>query len=400
MTVPTPSATARLAPAKPPAGLRRRRRAWTLAFSVVLHLLILAVLLTLARRPQGEEGSQAPSYQLMFENPNPTVPPGRPDAGPVVAPEQPPTPPAPPPPSPAPPPVDALPGPESPPPVAAPVPEAPPTPAPPAAAPPAVEPPAPPVPPTVEPVPPPVPAPAPPVVQPPVVQPPVVQPPVDAPAAPEPTLSLQPATPPQVRLQTPDAPPAPARPAPDFVVPTPPQPLAPPTPPRPPPPPRPRTAPPQTQAGTFANPMDLNFGPSAARPPAARLNAPRGSVASRSLDLSPGAPKGPNRAEAFFDARAARLGVDWQGALMTYWLTHRYYPRQAADDGEDGSVDLELTVGASGKVENAVLKSKSGNQFIDMAALGTWRNAKLPPLPPELGERYTFTITINYILIR
>jgi TonB family protein len=154
------------------------------------------------------------------------------------------------------------------------------------------------------------------------------------------------------------------------------------------------------QAGTFGNPMDLNFGPSTARPPAARLTAPRGSVASRSLDLSPGASKAPNRAEAFFDARAARLGVDWQQALMSYWLSHRYYPQQAAEDGQDGSVDLELTVSASGRVENAVLKSKSGNQFIDMAAIGTWRNAKLPPLPPELGDRYTFTITINYILIR
>lgn len=146
--------------------------------------------------------------------------------------------------------------------------------------------------------------------------------------------------------------------------------------------------------------MDLSFGPSINRGPAARVGAPRGSVASRSLDLSPGAPRGPNRADAFFDARAARLGADWEEALKSYWLRHRYYPEQARDNGEDGSVDLELTVDSTGRVKAAVLKSRSGSQFIDMAAIGTWRNAQLPPLPPELAPSYTFSITINYILLR
>ena len=146
--------------------------------------------------------------------------------------------------------------------------------------------------------------------------------------------------------------------------------------------------------------MDLNFGPSTKRGAAARVGAAPGSVASRSFDLSPGAPKGPNRAEAFFDARAARLGADWEGALMAYWLKHRYYPQQAAEDGEDGQVALELTVNSSGRVESAVIKSRSGSQFIDMAAVGTWRGAQLPPLPPELAPSYKFTITIDYMLIR
>ena len=155
------------------------------------------------------------------------------------------------------------------------------------------------------------------------------------------------------------------------------------------------------QAGTLGNPLDsLSFGPSAVRPPAARVGARPGSVASRSFDLSPGAPKGPNRAEAFFDARAARLGADWEEALKSYWLRHRYYPQQAAENGEDGTVDVELTVSSTGRVQSAVIKSRSGSQFIDMAAVGTWRNAQLPPLPPELGANYTFTITIDYILLR
>jgi TonB family protein len=388
----------RLAPAGPPQdGWSRRRRAWTAAVSILLHVLALLALLLIAKRPEGTEGSQAPSYQLLFESPDANAPPspaGQPDASPAPEP-QPAAPPSAPPPPPAPP-TDALPGPESPAPMAPPAAEAPPqppaSPAPPApAAVPVPESAAPTPPPAVQPA---APAPAP---TPPAPTPPA--PPADTAVSPEPAPLPAPSSPPQVNLVSPQEQPPPPPPVPAFVPPAPPPPL-PAAPPRPPPPQRPRTAPPQQQAGTFANPMDLNFGPSTNRAPAARVIAPRGSVASRSLDLSPGAPKGPNHADAFFDARAARLGADWEGALMAYWLSHRYYPRQAAEDGADGTVDLELTVDATGRVEKADVKSHSGNQFLDMAAVGTWRNAKLPPLPPELGDRYTFTITINYVLIR
>ena len=146
--------------------------------------------------------------------------------------------------------------------------------------------------------------------------------------------------------------------------------------------------------------MDLDFQPVRPRLAAPRTNAARGTVASRSLDLSPGTPKGPSRSDVFFDYRAAKLGADWRDGLMAYWLNHRYYPRQAAEAGDDGSADVELTVDSSGRVTAAVLKSHTGSPFLDMAAVGTWRGAKLSPLPPELAPSYTFTITINYILLR
>ena len=53
-----------------------------------------------------------------------------------------------------------------------------------------------------------------------------------------------------------------------------------------------------------------------------------------------------------------------------------------------------------GRVQSAGIKCRSGSQVIDLAALGTWRGAQLPPLPPELAPSYTFTITIDYILLR
>ena len=147
--------------------------------------------------------------------------------------------------------------------------------------------------------------------------------------------------------------------------------------------------------------MDLSLAPAPSRPAAPRAGAPPGSVASRSLDLTPGAPKpGPSRSDAFFDARAAALGADWMQGVRAYWLRHRYYPRQAAENGEDGTVDLELTVNRYGRVQAAVVKSRSGSAWLDMAAVGTFRNAQLPPLPPEVGEQHTVTISIHYQLLR
>ena len=153
--------------------------------------------------------------------------------------------------------------------------------------------------------------------------------------------------------------------------------------------------------GTFGNPMDLSFAPGPTRLAAPRLGSRPGSVASRSLDLSTGPGKAPNRQEAFFDARAARIGEAWKDGLMSYWLRHRYYPRQALEAGDDGQVELELTVNRLGKVEAVSVQARSGSTWLDMAAQSTWRGAQLSPLPAEVaGDRITFSITINYILLR
>ena len=359
----------------------------------------MAALLSIPRREEGDT-TTAPSYELMFEGgqgtpaPTPPADTAPPPTPAPPAPDLPQTPSEPPPPQQ--PDSEVLPGPETP------APESPPDPAAPEQPPPATAEPAPEL--TLPPVPTPAePLPAPPAPAPPAPAQTAPTPPAPAPAADVPDLQAPPAAttppepapeqrPPDVRLDLPQTP-APPPPLPDLATPAP----APPAPPPPPPRPRPRTAPPP---GTFGNPMDLSFNSAPSRAPAPRVTAPRGSVASRSLDLSPGVPKGPDRSDMFFDARAARIGGDWREALKTYWVNHRYYPRQAAENGEDGSVDVELTVGGNGRVQSVVLKSRSGSTFIDMAAVGTWRNAQLPPLPPELGNPYTFTITINYILLR
>ena len=349
-----------------------RRRWWVAAVSIALHALAVALLLLLMRpREEGTEAS-APSYELMFQ------PEGAPEVGnapPAAAPPAPPRP-------------ESLPGPLTPEPEVTPDVAAPPSP---------TSPPAPEVPPQATAPPVPV-APEPPVAR------QVAPEPAGAPTLPQvPEAEVPPPAPEaSVRLAQPEPTPPILPPVPNFVAPVPPPPL-PAAVQRTPAPrslaaPAPRMAPPP---GTFANPMDLSFGSGPSRPAAPRLAARPGSVASRSLDLGTGAAKAPNRQEAFFDARAARLGADWKDGLEGYWLRHRYYPRQAAEAGEDGQVQIELTVNRYGKVENVTVQGKSGSPWLDMAAVSTWRGAQLSPLPAEVaGERITFSITINYILTR
>lgn len=139
--------------------------------------------------------------------------------------------------------------------------------------------------------------------------------------------------------------------------------------------------------------MDLSLGPVAPRPEAR---------ASRGIDLSMGmARRGPSRSDPYANIRAANASEDWNCGLLQYWLRHRFYPQQAAANGEQGSVTVELTVNRSGSVESVRVLSPSGSQWLDMAAVSTFRGAHLPPFTEEMPQdRITFPVPINYILIR
>ncbi len=337
---------------------RDRRRPWTIIASVLLHLAALFFLLT-ARRAEPPE-PVAPSYDLVFENGGSSTPPTAPDHS-LDTPSEAPAadlPPAPALEPPAPPESEQSEPPPTPLPEPAPVPE-----------------------PAPEPVPEPKPEPAP---------PPQPQPVPEAAPAPEPPSY----EPPAVRLEEPG--PAPAPYSPQALAPELPPLVAPP--PLPPAPPRPRQQALQRPApGAFPPPIDLNFGPASTRAP-----APRIAGSSRAIDLSLGAPKpGPNKSEAFFDVRAANIGSDWAQGLAAYWRTHRYYPQQAAQNGEDGTVQIQIVVNRLGRVESVEIQRRSGSPWLDMAAVGTWRNAQLAPLPAENTDRtITIPLTINYVLIR
>lgn len=373
-----------LVPALPEPGDGPR---WGLAASVVVHGLLLLALLGVAMRHLPKDGSPAPSYDLVFQGPSGGAPPSDTPQKQALPPAQP---------ADVPPPPDAISGPPAPTPSTTPDPTS--TTSPPPATD-AAPPPTPQLTPQVAPTPSPSPTPA--VAEP---APTSAAPPLVAPAPPEEEASIPLPTPlevpptvepPAVRLELPPTEAAPATL--EAIMPQVPPPLPPieakpqPRPVRPAAKVAPRSA-----VGTLSNPMDLSLGPAPPRP------AARGSVASRSLDLSPSREQtGPARSDPYAQIRAANASADWNRGLLSYWLQHRYYPEQAAANGEQGAVTIQLTVNRSGRVENVEVLSRSGSQWLDMAALATWRNAKLPPFTNEMREeRITFPIPIQYFLIQ
>ncbi len=359
---------------------RDPRRRWAVIGSVLLHLLALSALL-IARAPEPPMPI-APTYDSLFENGGSSTPPTAPEQAldtpsetpaadlPPIPEAEPPVPQPdliqPEPPAPEPPQSQATPQPAEPTPT--------PNPAPSASLPDLIEPELNSAPDTAEPE--------------------ELPQPEPVPQAAEPAPAPSP-EPPAVRLTEPEptAPPlSPQTLAPDLPLLVPPPPL----PPAPPPPPQ-QQALQRPAPGTFAAPMDLNFGRAAARAP-----SPRGAGSSRAIDFSLGAPKpGPNKSEAFFDIRAKNIGADWAQGLAVYWRRHRYYPQQAAQNGEDGTVEIEIVVNRLGRVEAVEILRRSGSPWLDMAAVGTWRNAQLAPLPAENTDpTITIPLTINYLLIR
>jgi TonB family protein len=97
----------------------------------------------------------------------------------------------------------------------------------------------------------------------------------------------------------------------------------------------------------------------------------------------------------------AQVGPGWIQLLHEWWLRHGYYPEGAAEMGQDGTVQLHLSVDRDGRVLSVHLDSSAGSPFLDMGAQAVFRGAKLPPFPPNTPEdRAEVYLTIEYILLR
>jgi protein TonB len=106
-----------------------------------------------------------------------------------------------------------------------------------------------------------------------------------------------------------------------------------------------------------------------------------------------------HRPDASIKVSGAQVGTDWIMQLHEWWEKHGYYPNQAAVRGEDGVVKIHVVLNRYGKVLGVELTSRSGSQWLDLAAVAVFRDAALPPFPPSTPEgRADLDLTINYIL--
>ncbi len=375
----------------------RRRIGWPVALSVLLHLALLAVAIVAAQHKRTPPQAVPPaSVAMVFEgggntppsiaNPAPVSPNRQASPAPQAS-EPPPPPPAPP--------VEQT----QPLPIAPPAEIQPPTVVPPTqeVAPPAPET----TPPAQEATPPPVPAP-----------PPEPAPAPQATPQPLPEVTAPPSAAPATEASAPEAvplpPPAPVpvpqatpHPAPLPPVPVPAQQVRPP--PAPPRLPRPREAArplsPPRAGPAFPAPMDFSLGPRATGP---QVAPPRPHESPGTIDLS-FAPimGGGDITQLHPQGKGDDVGEDWFNEVAAWWLRHRFYPSEAARLLQEGDVTLHLVVGRDGRVQAVDIEQKSGSPWLDLGALAIFRDAKLPPLPPNVRDpNVTVSFDIHYVIIR
>jgi protein TonB len=119
------------------------------------------------------------------------------------------------------------------------------------------------------------------------------------------------------------------------------------------------------------------------------------------IDLSFGPIRGGSLSpSASVQMEGVAVSTDWLNLVSAWWLRHGYYPPQAAENLEDGDVTLHMRVDPDGRVEALELTGKSGSQWLDLAAQSVFRDATLPPLPPDMPQTpIPFQVTVHYILI-
>jgi protein TonB len=93
-------------------------------------------------------------------------------------------------------------------------------------------------------------------------------------------------------------------------------------------------------------------------------------------------------------------GPDWDAALNKWVNAHKYYPQAAAEQGQQGDVQIEFTVDRAGNVTGLHMLSGSGSPFLDQAWLGLFQGAQLPPFPANAKDNHvTVDATMHFQLI-
>ena len=85
------------------------------------------------------------------------------------------------------------------------------------------------------------------------------------------------------------------------------------------------------------------------------------------------------------------------GKLKQWWDQRSFYPREASQTNEGGSVRLRVVIAADGEVTFVQVVQGSGSSVLDNAALAVFRNAHLPPFPPGTpAQPADVLVTLHY----
>jgi protein TonB len=137
-----------------------------------------------------------------------------------------------------------------------------------------------------------------------------------------------------------------------------------------------------------------------AHPPAA---APQRAAARPAVARGPANPAGggaPGQAadaqNAASRASSANNAVAWGGKLGQWWEQHRFYPKEASQTDEGGTVKIHIFIAPDGHVTSVEMVQGSGSGAIDAAAVAVFRDAHLPPFPPGTTTQPDAVVTLHY----
>jgi periplasmic protein TonB len=156
---------------------------------------------------------------------------------------------------------------------------------------------------------------------------------------------------------------------------------------------------------SLSAPMNFSFGGASVDPsrsrPTGRRNTLDPRIGPEIASQAGSPPTDLHRPDYSIKVTGAQVGSDWIAMLHAWWSQHGYYPPQAAQAGEDGTVRIHVVVNRYGKVLGVELIGRSGSQWLDLAAQAVFRGANLPPFPPATPEpQADLDLTINYLLYR
>lgn len=87
-------------------------------------------------------------------------------------------------------------------------------------------------------------------------------------------------------------------------------------------------------------------------------------------------------------------------AIITNARKYKVYPRVAMDNNWEGKVEVRMVIGANGMIASLSIKTGTGHEILDKAALGMIRKAKpLTPIPAALrGKEFTVDVPVIFSL--
>src|SRR5690606_20980564 len=86
-----------------------------------------------------------------------------------------------------------------------------------------------------------------------------------------------------------------------------------------------------------------------------------------------GAPAQQNLNSNMSHVAGAQASGSWSGAFMAWVRNRSFYPRQAAMNGDDGEVMVQVVIERSGRVRSVELRRRSGSVFLDMGLQSIFR---------------------------